>query len=276
MLSLLFRWHPGVEITFLSVGQGDGILVQEGNFTMLVDGGSSSNNALSSQTLLPFIKCQGIQKLNLVLITHWDADHYNGIMELLESEEGKQVRVGKILLPDTGGELHNEGYEKIMEVARGRNIPIRYLKTGDLISSETIKLTVLNPNQGYVSDNINDYSIVTRLEYGAFSCLLTGDVTGEAEEMLADKVSDVMVLKVAHHGSNYSTPVEFLNSACPKYAVISVGKKNRYGHPGEELLERLEASGARIYRTDQAGAVMVWTDGEKMTLKTFLQPEADK
>ncbi len=271
-LILLFRFHPGLEIYFLSVGQGDGIFVRDGDFTMLIDGGSTSNSRLSDYTLLPFLKYQGVQKLNLLAITHWDEDHYNGILELLESDEGRQLRVERLLLPETGEELHNINYQNILAMARSRGIPVSHLSRGSKIAHGMLSLEVMNPLPGYSSENLNDYSLVFRLGYGSFSALLTGDLTGEAETEVTKVTAPVTCLKVAHHGSDYSTPVEFLARARPEISVISVGKNNRYGHPGKELLERLEEIGTRLYRTDEQGAVTIRTDGERVRVSTWLKP----
>ena len=273
-LILLFRWHTGLEIKFLSVGQGDGILIRDGDFTMLIDGGSSSDSRLADYTLLPFLKYEGIGRLNLVLITHWDLDHCSGVLELLQDPEGKQIDVGALLLPETDGMLYNSNYERLLEAAEKRGIPVKKLREGDKITHGKLNMKVLNPTKAYRSDNLNDYSVVLQLEYGAFSALLTGDVTGEAEEELVNKISDITLLKVAHHGSDHSTPAALLERSRPDLAVISAGKNNRYGHPGRALLQRLKAAGCEIHRTDLTGAVLLWTDGKALRIRDFCGPSS--
>ena len=266
---LLFRYRAGLELTVLSVGQGDGIFLSSEHFTALIDGGSSSEDALAEYTLLPFLKCRGVPKLDMICITHWDADHCNGVLQLLKHPEGKRIHVGRLYLPDTGGQLYNENYEALRAAAKERGIPVSFLKQGLSMEQGKLKLKVLNPTRGYFSENLNDYSVVLNLTYGAFSALLTGDVTGEAEEALCGICEPVTLLKVAHHGSDHSTPEELLQVLQPKLSVISVGKRNRYGHPGKELMERLRGTGTRILRTDEGGAVTVRTDGEKVRAECF-------
>ena len=254
-LLLFFRPASGLRLTVLSVGQGDGICIKSREATMFIDGGSSSKSALSEYTLLPFFLSEGIDRLDALFITHWDADHYNGILRLLSEEENALPHIEALCLPDTGGALHTEGYEKIMTAAERFHIPVYFLKEGDALNKGALSLHVLSPTAGYVSDDINEYSLVLRLCYGDFCALFTGDITGEAENALMEKAGRVDFLKVAHHGSAYSTPEALLQALSPKICAISVGAGNRYGHPASALLKRLAESGAAVYRTDTQGAI---------------------
>ena len=277
---LLLIWRPGSElkITFLDVGQGDCIYIENDNGDCyLVDGGSSSVSHVGKYRLLPFLKFQGAGILEAVFVTHPDEDHCNGIMELLEQGEAQGIRVKNLVLPDVSESVKNEGYLTLVQAAGKAKIPISYLSRGQRLENGRLILTCLHPEKGDRNTEPNEYSIVLKASYGNFSALLTGDIEGNGERELTESLTEepaggrVTVLKAAHHGSKYSTPEAFLESERPVYAVISCGKKNSYGHPHRELLERLENCGAEILITWESGAVSFCTDGKKVRVERFLE-----
>lgn len=277
---LILLWRPGSElkITFLDVGQGDCIYIENDNGDCyLVDGGSSSVSHVGKYRLLPFLKFQGAGTLEAVFVTHPDEDHYSGIMELLEQGEVQGIRVKNLVLPDVSESAKNEGYQTLVQTARNAKIPIFYLSRGQRLENGKLIFTCLHPEKGDRNTEPNEYSIVLKASYGNFSALLTGDIEGNGErelmESLAAEPADgrITILKAAHHGSRNSTPMSFLESERPVYAVISCGKKNSYGHPHKELLERLENCGVETLITWESGAVSFCTDGKKVRVERFLE-----
>ena len=164
-------------------------------------------------------------------------------------------------MPDI--EEEDETYRRILETAEQKEIPVLRFHEGLEMKSARCSLECLAPEKDADSSDRNESSLVLAVQYGSFRALLTGDIEGEAEKHLIEsgRTGKLSVLKVAHHGSKYSTPEEFLDIAEPAAAIISCGRDNSYGHPAPELLERLENAGAVIYTTMEQGAVTVKTDG---------------
>ena len=286
---LLVRFPSGLEMTFLDVGQGDCIYVRsESGNCYLFDGGSTSKSEVGTYQMVPFLKSRGVSCLEAVFVSHGDKDHYSGIEELLENKETDRIRIKRLVLPATA---NAEGCERLALLAMEQGIEISYVQEGDKITDDILTLVCLNPaaekeqravesgntgNATETAQDVNEQSQVFYLTYGDFSALLTGDVTGEAEKGMYERLEAVSggkpltVLKVAHHGSKYSTEEAFLSSARPIFSVISCGKKNSYGHPHEELLERLEECGTAVFKTTESGAVTIWTDGRKVRIKEYV------
>lgn len=277
-LILSVRPPFGNRVTFLDVGQGDCILVQTASGeNYLFDCGSSSRSGVGRYVLLPFLKYNGIRRLDAVVLSHPDEDHMNGALELLRLAEGQNIELGQIVLPDTG-ETGKEGFAEIIKEAENGGaapVPVRFLAAGGGWRRGGAEFLCLHPEAGRRPENSNAGSlcVCVRFEGGA-SLLLTGDVEGAGEAALAEElarrdIGGIAVLKVAHHGSRYSTTEGFLESAEPALAVISCGRENRYGHPHEELLERLERAGCRIFRTDRDGAVTICLKGGSLTVSRW-------
>ena len=267
VLLFALRGRGGLKVTFLDVGQGDCICVElpDGG-VWLFDGGSTSVNAVGEYRLLPFLKCEGISRLDAVFVSHGDVDHVSGIEELLESE---RCTVNLLVLPG-GGE---EGdFAKLLTLADERQIPVLYLMAGMEWQQAGVSARCLHPSLEFPIKESNAASAVIYLTYKNFSLLLTGDVEGKGEEALLKRlkeegIRDLTVLKVAHHGSKNATGSELLYQLSPKVAVISCGKNNVYGHPHGELLKRLDDAGSLIYQTQKSGAVAVRVKGGKVTVE---------
>jgi competence protein ComEC len=256
-----------LEIVFLDVGQGDGIFLRMPNgATMMVDGGSSSEEAVCEQVIYPSLKWAGVRKLDYLVMTHLDSDHMNGLVDLLESG----FPVGCLLVSEvTMDEIEVEGVEK---VALENNTKVVRIGSNDSIKFGKVEIGCVSPSALTAPQTENECSVVLELKYRRFSCLLTGDVEGKGERAVEEYVRTrpaYTLLKVAHHGSKYSTSEAFLAAVRPAAAVISCGEKNSYGHPHEELLDRLEAVGSDIYCTAECGAVMVNTNGIRWEIKGF-------
>lgn len=265
---------PGqLKVIFVDVGQGDCILVRtpEGK-CFLVDGGGTYNEDETGyygrQVILPLLMHENIPHIDMAMITHAHSDHMGGIMTLAEIFNVKSVG-----LPDYPGCGNDFG--KLIDVCEERNIPVNFYKEGDVVQldGKTV-LEIYNPPSGDAGtySNLNNTSICGMLKYGELSILLTGDIEAVAEKNLLkyeDRI-DCDILKVAHHGGKESTAPEFLDLARPEAAVISVGRNN-YGHPSDEVIQRLHLAGSRIYTTEKNGAVIVISNGNSYRIKTWVK-----
>ena len=276
ILAVPSRKH--LKITVLSVGQGDGICIEtaEGK-TALIDGGSTTAFEVGRKRLLPFLKYEGIRGLDYVIATHVDEDHISGIRELLDmcAEGSSHLEIGTLLLPLLAEK--DEKYMSLEEEAGRAGVRVLHVQRGDSFRMGETELRILGPDPSLETEPLdrNAQCIVSALHYRDFDALLTGDVSGEVETQLLEgdrggEQCTYELLKVAHHGSRASTTEEFLEAVRPAVSVISCGEGNLYGHPHEELLERLNNCGSMVYRTDVSGAVSICSDGRKywVTVKT--------
>jgi competence protein ComEC len=227
----------GLEITMLDVGQGEAIYMETGSgTTFLIDGGSTDIKKLGTYRLRPFLLSQGTDCIDYAIMTHSDNDHISGLTELIENE---LIEVRNLMMPDISNK--DEAYLKLEALAAEKHIPLIYIKTGDVIKDGAVRMICLHPASGYVAPSSNSYSTVLSITYGDFDLLLTGDLEQEGEQSVvnllndmeywseyeARPVTDYDVLKVAHHGSGYSTGIEFLRLVKPEYSIISCGKDNK-------------------------------------------------
>jgi competence protein ComEC len=253
---------PGMlEITAIDVGQGDSLLVisPEGR-TMLVDaggpvGGPSEAAAAASgfdvgeEVVAPYLWSRRIRRLDVVALSHAHSDHMGGMPAVLRDFRPRELWVG--IDPDS------EAYRALLVEAKHLGIVVRHFHAGEDVTWSGTKVSVLAPEAGYrnAGSPVNDDSLVLRFQYGNASALLEGDAEAPSEqEMVADgRMTPVTLLKVGHHGSKSSTIPEFFAAAAPRDAVISVGKGNTFGHPKEEIIDRIAAGHTRLYRTDEFG-----------------------
>ena len=269
---LLIRFYSGFSVSFLDVGQGDCIVMRnENGKCYMVDGGSTSKSEVGKYSILPFLEKNGIGELEAVFLTHPDEDHISGVMELME-QSGYGVRMKSLILPEVSKEMKEEKLYELRKKAAAYGIPLYYIGRGDVLRDDKLKFSCLGPEKGLATDEVNEMSIVLYTEYEEFKMLLTGDVTGEPEKELIselEKRERLTVLKAAHHGSKYSTPSELLQMTDPVYTIISAGRDNRYGHPHEELMERLKEQGCRIYQTPESGAVTMRVRNGRIKVEEF-------
>lgn len=292
---LSFRLPPSFEMIFLYVGQGDGIYISSQGRHFLIDGGSSSEKDLARYTLVPFLHCRGVSRLDGVILTHDDYDHCSGLLDCLEAaaEGKKKIGIETIYLPEIDLRAKGEHYLRIEELAEKTGIRVQYISRGRQIRSGKLTLACLHPAKGAFYEDANASSTTLCLRYGDFSALLTGDLEGEGEKDLLGYLKRSLaavpdpgtrddprdgscllrtsLLKVAHHGSRNATSDEFLASFHADYAVISAGVNNMYGHPNPELLQRLTDAGISCDRTDQSGMITVGIKGGRFFIRDFLQ-----
>ena len=240
--------HQGkLHVAVLDVGQGDGILLkQEGGINLFIDGGSSSKKQLGKYVLVPAMDYYGIEQIDYAFVSHLDVDHISGVVELLEMGKIKKVVISAYTV---------ENYLKdseLMQYLTEENTMI--VTEGMELHRNDLKIKILSPKTDGTYENANESSMVMELSYHGKTILFTGDIGEETEAALLEKVSkDIDLLKVPHHGSKYSTSEPFLDKINPANAVISCGN-NRYGHPSEEVLERLVKRGIKVHNTKEEGA----------------------
>ena len=255
-----------LKIYFIDVGQGDSMLVKTVNGkNILIDGGGSKNPDydIGEKILVPYLLDRRIKTLDYVIISHFDEDHATGVAQIL----GK-IDVSSIIL--TRQLEENDIYRHILSIAKEKKIKLIYVKEGDVLKIGGIKISIIHPeNKLMINNPMNNNSIVCKVEYNSFSMLLTGDIEMEAEELILRKNINLKadVLKVAHHGSKTSTTGEFLKAINPKVALIGVGKNNNFGHPSNEVIQRLKENGTRIYRTDENGEISITVNKKGRIIK---------
>lgn len=264
--------HRGeLEITMVDVGQGDGIFFRmPGGWTCLVDGGSTSGQDLARYTLEPFLKSRGVGTLDYVFISHGDADHISGVQEMIE--RGRLgVPIKTLLLPEK--RLWDEGLNGLARTARKNGVRVRCIKPGMAVRDEKgAVVSCLGPSEAYQGEPGNEASMILKLEYQRFSMLFTGDLEGAGEQdFLSGAYANGIytVLKTAHHGSDGATTDQFLEQNHADVALISAGKDNPYGHPGEKLINRLKKADMKIFCTKDTGAVTIRSDGKQMWIERF-------
>lgn len=238
------------EIFFLDVGQGDAILIQEGRTQILIDGGDGEDILNRLGEVMPF----GDRELEIVINTHSDDDHLGGLIKVMENYE-----IGGML--HTGILCNREICKKRDKIIEDKNIKVLIARLGQEIRvGEDIDLKIVYPFmdlEGKEFKDANDTSVVIRAAIGESSCLLTGDISSDIEdELISNNLDlDVDVLKVGHHGSKNSTSAGFLQAVSPEKSIISVGE-NSYGHPTEEVINRLLNMNIEIFRTDEMGNIV--------------------
>lgn len=251
---------PALSVDVLDVGQGKCIIVRAGHNTVMADCGSTGITDVYDKRLKPYLMYNAIDRLDKIFLTHDDTDHTSGITDLITSG---YFDVGELVCSDM-----MPGDSKTLSAAALAGIPVRRVSSGERVAEYSdVSVICISPIDDAIYSSDNSSSLVLLLQCGGFSMLITGDsdtgservyVTG-LEEILAGEALNV--LDVAHHGSKYSTSAELLTGICPQVAVISCGAVNPYGHPAEELMERLLQSGAEVYTTPDHGSVRIIYDG---------------
>ncbi|MEE0955190.1 MAG: ComEC/Rec2 family competence protein [Eubacterium sp.] len=268
---LFVRFRPSFQISALAVGQGDCIEWQQGDGTVfMMDGGSTSENSVGKYRIIPYLKQQGVREVEGIFLSHNDADHVNGIEELLQAIAGDEtaIVVRNVFLP-----VWMKGTEdgsRLAAEAASAGASVRYLQQGDQIISGKLTIKVLHPlKNGQGEREGNAGSMVLKVSYQGFDALLTGDLEGQGEKEILSVLDDVEYLKVAHHGSRYSTSDQFLGIVKPEIAVISAPEASVYGHPHKETLERLEEAGARTLVTKDCGMIRVIVENQKYRITVY-------
>ena len=257
-LEILFHQkNKNTEIYFLDVGQGDSeLVILPGNIKVLIDGGPD-NSVLNS---LASVVRPTDRYIDLMVLSHAQTDHFSGLIDVL-----KRYRVGAFVYNGRSGTAPS--WPELVKITEQNKIPVEILMAGDKISYLDNHFDILMPDKNFIqSADLNETVLVELLQSQSSKILFTGDADTKIEDYLLQRYNlNVDVLKVAHHGSKFSSSEEFLKSISPKVAVIEVGK-NSYGHPTPEALSRLASVGAQIFRTDKDGTVKLVINGENISI----------
>ncbi|MFQ5638488.1 MAG: DNA internalization-related competence protein ComEC/Rec2 [bacterium] len=263
--SSLDRSRNTLRITFFDVGQGDAVLLTfpDGRHA-LIDGGPTGQNYDAGEWVVaPYLKRNGISEIDALILSHADADHLGGLPFIM-----RNFKVHEIW--DNGQAKPTELYQEYVALIDSLHIKRRVLRAGDALSAfNPVRFFVIHPTERFLTDfadDVNEGSLSLRMSYGEIDFLLSGDIEQEGEKEIT-RFGDLLkseVLKVSHHGSRTSSTPAFVNLVEPQLAVISVGELNKFEHPHPEALERLQAAGAEILRTDRDAAVILETDGRQI------------
>lgn len=251
-----FWWGSGA-VTVLDVGQGQSVLVRSGQFLCLVDCGGDSYDS-AGDIAADFLGDYGVGRLDLLVLTHFHADHANGVTQLL-----KRVQVDTLAIPPATGEEESLR-EEILSAAQKKGVEVLEVEEDTLLTLDEERTVQLYAPLG--AGETNEAGLTCLVSNGDFDTLITGDMGADVEQQLLAHAAlpDLEVLVAGHHGSKASTSEQLLAATAPDYAFLSVGEHNSYGHPAQETLERLAAAGCRIYRTDLQGNI---------TLRMGAEPE---
>ena len=244
-----------LKIYFVDVGQADCILINDNNEYGLIDAGNNEDG----EKIVKYFKDLGITKFKYVFGTHAHEDHIGGMDNIIEN-----FQIEHFYMPDTVTTTRT--FEEVLDALEEKNIAFETPEEDENLTFRDTVFKVLHV--GKDKRDLNDTSIVLKLTYKNTSYLFMGDATSSVEKDILDKDIKSDVLKVGHHGSQYSSTISFLKKASPKYAIIEVGKNNSYNHPKEVTLKKLEDLGTKIYRTDEDGTIILTSDGENMSFET--------
>jgi competence protein ComEC len=264
-----------LRIDFLDVGQGDAALVtMPDGTTLLVDGGGRPSFAATTDTarrigetvVSEYLWWRGLSEIDYVVATHADADHIDGLNDVLKNFKVKAALVGR-------APANDPEFAKFAQTIAETKTHLETIQAGDIIRFGEVEVSSLwPPVQGEGSDN-ND-SVVLRIKLGEVSILLTGDIEKAAERCLIPSTQlKTDVVKVPHHGSKTSSTDDFVQATMPKFAIISVGRNSMFGHPHKEVVDRWQANGATVLTTGTSGTITVITNGQDLSLKTFIEPQ---
>ena len=260
------------QVYFIDVGQGDSELIRlkDSGIDILIDTGTRS----TKQELADYLKELGVDDIDILIGTHPHEDHIGGMAKIIE-----EFPIGTLYLPETSDEMTptTKTYESLLDAAENKNVTVRTAAAGDvLLEQGNTSFKVLSPSHTDY-DNLNDYSIVTRLKVGDTAFLFQGDAETPVEEEILDSGADVScdVIKLGHHGSSTSSSRAYLEAANPSAAVISCGVGNEYGHPHRETMDSLEKLSITPYRTDTQKTLLAETDGKTIVWQTELESVID-
>lgn len=261
--SIIYVTDKNLKIYFVDVGQGDCTLIQtHEKKNILIDGGGSEFGSfdVGESILLPYLLNRGINKIDYMMISHFDSDHIGGLFYIM-----KNLKVDNIIISRQG--KNSENFKKFIQIMSKKQINLIIVKRGDYVKiDDTSYFEILFPEEKQISDNVlNNNSIVAKFVSSNVTMLFTGDIEEIAEKRLCELYRNTNklqadIIKVAHHGSKTSSTLSFLELVNPKIALIGVGADNNFGHPNEGVLERIKKLGTQIYRTDQTGEVSIVID----------------
>ncbi len=262
-----------LRMVFLDVGQGDCTVIETpGGQVVVIDGGGipatleKDGGDPGHRVLMPYLRYQGISRIDVLVATHPDEDHVQGLAAV-----AGHMPIGRAFL---GGDFSRGAAARLRRTLGIQHVPTASLRRGQSIAlGDGIRLDIVHPGRTRVPNSRspdNDHGIVMRLQAGRSSALLTGDIEDAAEKQVLESGIriDSQLLKVAHHGSRGSSGNQWIDRVKPRWAVISAGRQNRFGHPSPATLRRLERSGVVVLRTDELGAIVAESTGSGWSFRT--------
>lgn len=249
-----------LEVYFVDVGQGDGVVIKNGDIFVVVDGGEKS----SANIFTGFLSSLGAEEIELYVATHPHSDHIGAGASVLNEFDVKTVMTttfSEFNMPTT------KTYENFLTAVDDEDCDVIFVEPGESYTVGDMTLDIFAPIKE--TNDYNNMSIVFKLTYGKTSFLFTGDAEKESEELMLQNGFDLSadVLKMGHHGSSTSSSEEFFNTVHPRIAVISCGEGNSYGHPHRETIALLDTTKTKYYRTDESGTVVIYSDGKDIFVK---------
>ena len=245
-----------LKVYFIDVGQADCIYINQGNYNMLIDAGNNEDG----EKLVNYFKSLNINEFNYVVATHPHEDHIGGMDDIINN-----FKIDNFYMPDKLST--SKTFEDVLDALSNNNLNYHVPEKGENFNLGDALFKVIY--SGDDTNDINDSSIILKMLYGSNSFLFTGDATSNVEKIILNDDIKSDVLKVAHHGSDYSTTDEFLDKVSPGYAVISVGENNSYNHPSSSTLDKLNKRNIKLYRTDLNGTIIFTSDGENINIETI-------
>lgn len=253
---VIFADENTLNVYFIDVGQADSILLENKGHYMLIDAGNNEDGP----KLVNYFNEQDIKEFDYVVGTHAHEDHIGGMDDII-----KNFKIDNFYMPDAI--TTTKTFEDVLDALEETNVIFQTPKVNQTFNLQDTTITTLSVTAD--EKNLNDTSIVLKVKHGINTFLFMGDASTKIEKNLLNKDIKSDVLKVGHHGSRYSTSLEFLKKVSPEYAVISVGENNTYKHPHEEILKRLEEQNIQIYRTDKQGTILAKSNGSIITFSTI-------
>lgn len=248
-----------LEVHFIDIGQGDSVLIRQGDLAMLIDAGNNSKGT----AVWSYLRSLNVESLDYAVATHPDADHIGGLDVILY-----KIDCGMIFMPSV--KKDTKTYEELMDTIKQRRQTYIVPERGNIYTLGNAQFEILTDTGKDYGENVNDYSIALRLVFGNTSFLFTGDAEEAAERDMIESGQELLsdVYKASHHGADTANTEEFLTAVNPEYCVISCGQDNTYGHPRAGFLNLLRAMGVKVFRTDEQGTVVAVSDGENITFNT--------
>lgn len=243
-------------LTMVDVGQADGFILEHSGKVVVIDCGTRS----TGKNMVTQLQEKGITKIDYLFGTHPHDDHIGGMLTILNNFE-----IGKVIIPEAEG-ITSDWYNNLINALVEGDYEVEFSKKGNTYQFGDAQITVLAQMESPVK-NINNYSSIMKITYGEIDIIMTGDAETEIEELLLESGQDISaeILKIGHHGSNTSTSEEFLDSVNPIYALISCSVGNRYKHPTEETMNKLQTRDIKVYRTDECGTVVLTITAKDIT-----------